>query len=227
MATSPNNASSERATPSTPPRSTRKQLHLSPFSSPKLNTRNVDRFIPTRDLQDAEVSAWLLRKETHGRTPPDANDATDRSNRDQRYQHEVAARLLDGGDRRTGGVRAVGRHGGAAGGGGSPGGGGGSAGGGGGGGAGKGPGGLGSTPRVLNFGSPNASPAKPPNSGSAAHDSINALHSKLSSNDSMKRKPKRAIPTAPERVLDAVRGGVVGSGAGGGGAAVCRGCSGW
>ena len=63
-----------------------------------------------------------------------------------------------------------------------------------------------STPRVLHFGSPQGSPAKNGRAGSegaAAHDAINALHSKMSSNDNLKRKTKRAIPTAPERVLDA------------------------
>ncbi len=172
------------APPSTPPPSVRKNLHLSPFSTPSLN-RSCDRFIPRRDAQDLDVSAWLLRKQSQGRTPPDATDATDKSNREQRYQQEIVSRLLDadgpaghGSPTRVGaGCVAVAGSAGVL-------------------------SGAGATPRVLNFGSPHDSPAKV-QQVSAAHEAINALHSKMSSNESLKRKTKRAIPTAPERVLDA------------------------
>lgn len=180
------------SSPATPPRKTRKNLHLSPYSSTKLNNRNLDRFIPSREFQDTDVSAWLLRKEAYKGTPVDASDATDKSNRQQRYQQEVASRLLDTGGRSRIDHSSQQHHGN------------------------KsihtvannsdsvGP--FSTTPRVLNFGSPSASPLKPCGDskyGSATHESINALHSKMSCNADLKRKTKRAIPTAPERVLDA------------------------
>jgi WD40 repeat protein len=180
-------SSAHAAPPSTPPPSVRKHLHLSPFSTPSLN-RSLDRFIPRRDAQDLDVSGWLLRKQSQGRTPPDATDATDKSNRELRYQQEIASRLLDadgpaghGGPNRVGaGCVTVGGSGGVL------------------------SSGAGATPRVLNFGSPHGSPAKGGSmQGSTAHEAINALHSKMSTNESLKRKTKRAIPTAPERVLDA------------------------
>lgn len=62
------------------------------------------------------------------------------------------------------------------------------------------------TPRVLNFGSPHNSPMKRPaskNTESESHRAIKSMHSKMSANDHLNRKAKRAIPTAPERVLDA------------------------
>jgi len=184
-------STSQQATPSTPPRSLRKNLHKSPFTSPSLN-RSCDRFIPSRDVQDSEVSSWLLRKQPPSKSPPDSADNSDVSSRDQRYKHQIASRLLEG----------MGY---------SPG-----RGGGGGGGAGAGGGaafdvGAGgesfaNTPRVLNFGSPHNSPMKRPaskNTESESHRAIKSMHSKMSANDHLNRKAKRAIPTAPERVLDA------------------------